>query len=180
MRGRWRRLLFVAALTAAFSAAAEPLASEQFDCADAFDLIAMTVMLRCSTYSEPPAAAARIEAARRRLLARGLADSAEFDGLHIAFCPLVQGTGMVPDPTRLYLDDGLLGMSVDGLAEIIAHELQHRVQFESFGAHGFKCAYVRAMTACGGCQDRQHPFEREAYERQDLVRDALLAAPPVP
>lgn len=179
MRGT-RSLLTVAALSALMNAVAEPLAPEQFDCADAFDLIAMTVMLRCSTYTAPPTAAARIAAARQRLLTRGLADRAEFDGLHIAFCPLVQGTGMVPDPTRLYLDDGLLGMSIDGLAEIIAHELQHRVQFDSFGAHGFKCAYVRAMTACGGCQDRQHPLEREAYERQDRVRNALLAAPASP
>ena len=162
------------ALVLAASAAADKPVTEQFDCADAFDVIAMTVILRCAAYTAPPAAGARLDAARRRLLDTGLATLPEFEGLTLAFCPLVQGTGMMPDPDRLYLDDGLIGMSVDGLAEILAHELQHRVQFDSFGAHGFKCAYVRAMAACGGCQDRRHPLEREAYERQDRVRAALL------
>lgn len=152
--------------------------TEQFDCADAFDLIAMAVMLRCATYAPPPAAQTRIDTARQRLLDQGLATPAEFDGLRIAFCPLMQGTGMLPDPDRLYLDDGLISMSVDGLAEIIAHELQHRVQFSSFGRHGFKCRYVRAMSACGGCQDRRHPLEGEAYLRQDRAREVLLHAPP--
>jgi len=174
-------LLALCALAPALSHAAAPSpTNEQFDCADAFDLVAMTVMLRCAAFPAPPDARARIEAARRRLLATGLVDAAEFDGLEIAFCPLLQGTGMVPDPDRLYLDDGLISMSTDGLAEIIAHEIQHRAQFDTYGVHGFKCAYVRAMADCGGCQDRRHPLEAEAYARQDRVRDALLAAPPLP
>ncbi|MGE3772904.1 MAG: hypothetical protein AB7I32_08245 [Gammaproteobacteria bacterium] len=161
------------------SPAAEPGAPpESFDCEDAFDLIAMTTMLRCAAWVAPPDADARLAAVRRRLLDAGLAQPAEFEGLHIAFCPLLQGTGMLPDPAHLYLDDGLLGMSIDGLAEILAHELQHRVQFASFGSRGFKCGYVRAMSACGGCQDRRHPLEAEAYARQDRARERLLAAPP--
>lgn len=150
---------------------------ESFDCEDAFDLIAMTVMLRCAAWTAPPAAETRLAAVRSRLLAAGLAQRQEFEGLRIAFCPLLQGTGMLPDPAHLYLDDGLLGMSTDGLAEILAHELQHRMQFASFGSRGFKCGYVRAMSACGGCQDRRHPLEAEAYARQDLARARLLAAP---
>ncbi len=152
--------------------------ADAFDCADAFDVIAMTVMLRCAAWVAPATADARLDAVRRRLLATGLAQPEEFTGLTIAFCPLLQGTGMVPDPAHLYLDDGLLAMSVEGLAEIVAHELQHRVQFASFGRRGFKCAYVRAMSACGGCQDRRHPLEAEAYARQDRVRETLRAAPP--
>lgn len=159
-------------------AAEDPAApAESFDCADAFDLIAMTTMLRCAAWVAPADADARIEAVRRRLLATGLAQPQEFAGLRIAFCPLLQGTGMLPDPDHLYLDDGLLGMSVDGLAEIVAHELQHRAQFASLGRRGFKCAYVRDMSACGGCQDRRHPLEADAYARQDRARDGLLAAP---
>lgn len=158
--------------------AAEPGAPpESFDCEDAFDLIAMTAMLRCAAWVAPADADTRLATVRRRLLDTGLAQPQEFEGLHIAFCPLLQGTGMLPDPAHLYLDDGLLGMSVDGLAEILAHELQHRVQFETFGTRGFKCGYVRAMSACGGCQDRRHPLEAEAYARQDRVREHLLAAP---
>lgn len=87
---------------------------------------------------------------------------------------------MVPAPNRLYLDDGLITMSVDGLAEILAHELEHRSQFLTRGARGFKCDYVRAMRDCGGCQDRRHALEREAYERQDRARVRLLASPDDP
>ncbi len=175
---RWSILILAALLSGASPADDVPAPPDAFDCADAFDLIAMTVMLRCATWSSPPDAEARIAAVRERLVATGLAEPQEFVGLRIAFCPLVQGTGMVPDPAHLYLDDGLLGMSVDGLAEIVAHELQHRAQFDSFGRRGFKCAYVRGMSACGGCQDRRHPFEAEAYARQDAARERLLTSPP--
>jgi hypothetical protein len=150
----------------------------QFDCADAFELVAMTVMAACAGYRAPDAARERIAEARVRLLDTRLATAREFAGLRIAFCPLLQGTGMMPAPDRLYLDDGLQRMSVDGLAEIIAHELEHRRQFASLGVRGFKCAYVRDMSTCGGCQDRRHPLEREAYERQDRARERLLSAPP--
>ena len=37
---------------------------------------------------------------------------------------------------------------------------------------------VRDMSTCGGCQDRRHPLEREAYERQDRARERLLSTPP--
>ncbi len=155
-----------------------PVPAESFDCADAFDLIAMTVIIRCAHYTSPAAAHARIDAARHRLQATGLATVAEFETLEITFCPLMQGTGMVPGPERLYLDDGLQGLSVDGLAEIIAHELEHVRQFANRGERGFKCDYVRDMMACGGCQDRRHPMEREAYERQDAARLRLLHESP--
>ncbi len=138
----------------------------------------MTVMIACAGYQAPAAARERVTQAQDRLLDTQLATTEELAGLRIAFCPLLQGTGMMPAPDRLYLDDGLQRMSVDGLAEIIAHELEHRRQFATLGARGFKCAYVRDMSACGGCQDRRHPLEREAYERQDRARDRLLSAPP--
>lgn len=180
MRARWRGRALLACLMAALlnasgSAAQDaPAPAEPFDCADAFDLIAMTVIIRCANHTAPPAARTRIVDARERLQATGLATPAEFDTLEIAFCPLMQGTGMVPGPDRLYLDDGLQGLSIDGLAEIIAHELEHVRQFRERGERGFKCDYVRDMMACGGCQDRRHPMEREAYERQDGARARLL------
>ena len=171
--------LVLAALPIAAAHADAPAGSaEQFDCADAFDLIAMTVMIGCSSHAAPPAARERIAEAKTRLLGAQLATPEEFAGLGIAFCPLMQGTGMLPAPDRLYLDDGLQGMSVDGLAEIIAHELEHRRQFRTLGERGFKCAYVRDMSACGACQDRGHPLEREAYERQDRARERLISLPP--
>ncbi len=156
------------------SAAAPPFNAESFDCENAFDLIAMMVIARCSVYQAPAAASAAMRAAETRLRSTGLADEQELQGSHLAFCPLAAGTGMVPAPGQLYLDDGLIGLSTDGLAEILAHELEHLRQFEQLGTRGFKCEYVRDMLACGGCQDRGHRLEAEAYARQDRVRERLL------
>ena len=158
------------------SAAPPPFAAERFDCENGFDLIALLVIARCSAYHAPQAAAQKIDAVTARLRATGLASMAELSQPQIAFCPLASGTGMVPAPRQLYLDDGLIGLSTDGLAEILAHELEHVRQFETLGTRGFKCEYVREMLACGGCQDRGHKLEAEAYARQDEVRAALLNA----
>ncbi|MBK6657385.1 MAG: hypothetical protein IPG43_04165 [Proteobacteria bacterium] len=155
-----------------------PLAGERFDCENAFDLIALMVVARCSLYQAPAAAAAAIDAAATRLRGAGLASEDELRASHIAFCPLAAGTGMVPAPGQLYLDDGLVGLSSDGLAEILAHELEHIRQFQRLGTREFKCEYVRDMLACGGCQDRGHALEAQAYERQDEVRERLLKANP--
>jgi hypothetical protein len=134
----------------------------------------MMVIARCSVYQPPPAAADALLAAATRLRSSGLATAQELDASHAAFCPLAAGTGMVPAPGQLYLDDGLISLSTDGLAEILAHELEHLHQFEQLGTRGFKCEYVRDMLACGGCQDRGHRLEAEAYARQDRVRARLL------
>lgn len=156
------------------SAAETPLSGESFDCENAFDLIAMMVIARCSVYQAPATASDALHAAQMRLRASGLASEEELKASHIAFCPLAAGSGMVPAPGQLYLDDGLIGLSTDGLAEILAHELEHIRQFEQLGRRGFKCEYVRDMLACGGCQNRGHRLEAEAYARQDSVRARLL------
>lgn len=148
--------------------------ADSFDCENAFDLVAMMVIARCNAYQAPPAAANSLTAAVARLRSSGLASAQELDGPHFAFCPLASGTGMVPAPGQLYLDDGLIGLSTDGLAEILAHELEHLRQFAQLGTRGFKCEYVRDMLACGGCQDRGHALEAQAYARQDRVRARLL------
>ncbi len=153
-----------------------PLSAERFDCENAFDLIAMMVIARCNVYQAPPAASAAIAAASARLRDQQLASAEELDRSTIAFCPLAAGTGMVPAPRQLYLDDGLITLSSDGLAEILAHELEHVQQFERLGTRQFKCEYVRDMLACGGCQDRNHGLEAAAYDRQDRVRERLSAA----
>ena len=153
-----------------------PLKAERFDCENAFDLIAMMVVARCSLYQAPPGASDALHAAATRLRELGLASDEELRDSHMAFCPLAAGTGMVPAPGQLYLDDGLVSMSRDGLAEILAHELVHIRQFQRLGRREFKCEYVRDMLACGGCQDRGHALEAEAYQQQDEVRERLLQA----
>ena len=153
-----------------------PLDAEGFDCEKAFDLVAMMVVARCALYQAPAGASIAIAAASTRLREEQLVSVEELTRTTINFCPLAAGTGMVPTPHQLYLDDGLLSMSADGLAEILAHELEHVQQFLRLGTRAFKCQYVRDMLACGGCQDRGHGLEAAAYGRQDQVRARLSAA----
>ena len=154
--------------------------AEEFDCVNAFDLFASFAALQCATSKDAPHDRLAIARALARLQQLQLMAAPPAD-LQIRFCPLLNGTGLVPAPKRVLLDDGLRAMSTDGLAEIIAHELVHVQQFEQLGSAEFKCAYVRAMSACGGCQDRAHPLEDAAYQAQDRARAALLnsAQPPV-
>ena len=151
-----------------------PFATE-FDCLNAFDLFASFVMLSCAAIQSEPDDRAIIERALSRLHELQLATPQNTAEIDIRFCPLLSGTGLVPAPGRVLLDDGLRAMSAEGLAEIIAHELVHVQQFEALGSAEFKCAYVRAMSACGGCQDRGHPLELAAYAAQDRARAALLS-----
>ncbi len=147
----------------------------EFDCVNAFDMFAAFAAFSCSTASPQADDTTRIAHAIARLRETESLPDVEVDTLTIRFCPLLSGTGIVPAPQRVYLDDGLRGLSIDGLAEILAHELVHVRQFAALGAVGFKCEYVRAMGVCGGCQDRAHPLERSAYEVQDSVRKRLAA-----
>lgn len=175
----WCGQLCAPARGAEVGVALEPAASlkaERFDCENAFDLVAMMVVAGCSVYQAPAAASAAIAAASARLRDTQLASVTELERATITFCPLAAGTGMVPAPDQLYLDDGLIAMSTDGLAEILAHELEHVQQFARLGIREFKCEYVRDMVACGGCQDRGHALEAAAYARQDHVRARLSAA----
>jgi hypothetical protein len=189
----WRTALaLLTALLAAHGAASElddvlnaapnmPFA-EEFDCVNAFDLFASFVMLRCAVLQDGVDDRDAIRAALARLHQLKLVPAAEIAQTDIRFCPLLSGTGLVPAAGRMLLDDGLRVMSADGLAEIIAHEFVHLQQFENLGSANFKCTYVRAMSACGGCQDRGHSLERAAYESQDRARAALRTIPaqPVP
>src|SRR5262249_15902607 len=74
---------------------------DEFDCADAFDLVAMMVIFRCAAYQPPPGAQDKIAAALDRLHAIRAGPKPNETKLQISFCPLASGTGMVPTPTQL-------------------------------------------------------------------------------
>ena len=152
-----------------------PFAAE-FDCVNAFDLFASFASLHCVASAGPPNAgdAERIDRALRKLRHHGLVTAEEAAGTRVRICPLMNGTGLVPAPGRILLDDGLRNMGDELFTEILAHEFVHVRQFEKLGTAEFKCAYVREMSRCGGCQDDGHPLEKEAYDLQERVR-ALLA-----
>ncbi|MBI2800345.1 MAG: hypothetical protein HYX63_08660 [Gammaproteobacteria bacterium] len=163
----------------------QAMTPREFDCVDTFNSLAGFVMLRCSLIAPEPRDARLLDAAKRVLLDHRFAQSRDFADLNLSFCPLLRGTGMVPAANRIYLDDGLRGSSAEGLAEVLAHEAVHVRQLNTLGERDFKCRYVAQMSACGGCQDRRHPLEAEAYAAQDLVRNTLLRAhgitpPPAP
>lgn len=152
-----------------------PFAAE-FDCVNAFDLFASFASLHCAATAGPadPDDADRIARALSALRHHGLVSADEAAETRIRICPLMNGTGLVPAPGRILLDDALRDMADDLFTEILAHEFVHVRQFETLGAAEFKCAYVRGMSRCGGCQDDGHPLEKEAYDLQATVR-ALLA-----
>ena len=153
-----------------------PRSADSFDCVDAFDVVAAFSTLQCGPQSVASGDALRLRTVGQRLLDIGQVSAQELSRLTIEFCPLGSGTGIVPANGQIYLDDGLRLASDDGIAEVLAHEITHTRQFSKMGAREFKCAYVRAMAQCGGCQDRRHALEREAYAVQDEVRRILLAA----
>lgn len=149
--------------------------ADSFDCVDAFDVVAAFSTLQCGPQSVASGDAARLRTVGQRLLEIGQVSAGEWSQLTIEFCPLGSGTGIVPAAAHIYLDDGLRLASDDGIAEVLAHEITHTRQFSKMGAREFKCTYVRAMAQCGGCQDRHHSLESEAYAVQDEVRRILLA-----
>ncbi|MBM4228975.1 MAG: hypothetical protein FJ164_14755 [Gammaproteobacteria bacterium] len=151
-----------------------PFAAE-FDCVNAFDLFASFASLHCVAAAGPPEAgdAERIARALRKLRHHGLVTAEEAAATRVRICPLMNGTGLVPAPGRILLDDALRDMGDELFTEILAHEFVHVRQFETLGAAEFKCAYVRGMSRCGGCQDNGHPLEKEAYDLQGRVRELL-------
>ena len=153
-----------------------PHRADSFDCVDAFEVVAAFSTLRCGPQRIVSGDAARLRTVGKRLLDIGQVSAEELSRLTIEFCPLGSGTGIVPADGQIYLDDGLRLASDDGIAEVLAHEITHTRQFSKMGAREFKCTYVQAMAQCGGCQDRRHALEREAYAVQDEVRRLLLAA----
>jgi hypothetical protein len=146
------------------------------DCVNAFDLIASVAMLHCAFAAGADDVAARddrrrVSRAFDRLEALGRVPPSGRHSVEVRLCPLVNGTGLVPAPGTILLDDSLRGMSEALFTEILAHEWVHVAQFQRLGTAGFKCEYVRQMTRCAGCQDTHHPLEKEAYDAQaDVAR----------
>ena len=157
------------------------LFAADIDCVNAFDLFASFAMLHCAFADAEGNSAGsddrrRIARAFDRLEALGRVPPEARKSVNVRLCPLVNGTGLVPAPGTILLDDSLRGMSDALFTEILAHEWVHVAQFERLGTTGFKCEYVRQMTRCGGCQDAHHPLEQEAYDAQADVARLLEGA----
>ncbi|MGR8949549.1 MAG: hypothetical protein ACU84Q_16000 [Gammaproteobacteria bacterium] len=166
--------LLVPSLAHADSESAGYKIKEQLDCVNVFNVLASLAAPSCPVKPSAPNRGSEIDAAIALLAEHKLLARSAFDGLDITFCPLNFGLGLVPAPKTIFLDDGLRAGSIETLAEVLVHELEHVVQMRTMGVDDFKCGYINALVDCGGCFDDQHPLEAPAYKAQAEVRDYLL------
>ena len=150
-------------------------------CAAAFQLITASVINTCTNYDNRLDGQEAISAAADALIFNGFFLPDEFEGVQIRFCPLPEDTsGMAADRGRVYLDTKyMIGAPLETLSGLLAHEMTHISQYRKLGSDNFKCDYSRQFVDCNGCQDRNHPLEREAYEFEDLV-SRTFRQPPTP
>lgn len=147
---------------------------KEFDCVAVFDLFTGLAAPQCPRDISVQERAPEINEAISILSEFKFIDRTSFDNIRIAYCPLINGLGIVPQSDIIYLDDGLRNGSADTLAEVLFHELQHVTQMREMGSDKFKCGYINELIACGGCTDNNHALEAPAYAAQSKVRDLLL------
>jgi len=146
-------------------------------CGAIFQTITGTAIARCSNYSGRMNDQRLIQSAKQTLIDSGIVSAREFSGVQIRWCPhLGGGEGLAADRGRIYLDTSAKNYEHEKLAALLAHEMTHIRQYHRLGTDSFKCKYSQQYTSCGGCQDRGHPMEREAYDYEDRVYNQLVAA----
>jgi uncharacterized membrane protein len=124
-----------------------------------------------------------IQDAIRALAGTGKFQIEEFSGVQIRWCPLIGGPdgrvahGIAADRGRVYLNSSQKNHDPIDVATLLAHEMKHVRQYRGMGTDEFKCKYSQEYVKCGGCQDRGHSLEREAYDFEDQIRQLLNQAP---
>lgn len=145
-------------------------------CAAPFQAMTNAVILTCSNYDGRLVNQHLIENAKNTLISSGMFARKEFDGIQIRWCPLRGASGMVPDRGRIYLDTFINTEDPIAIAALLAHEMAHVRQYRRLTTDRFKCLYSKQYVDCRGCQDRNHPLEREAYDFEGTVYQRLLAS----
>lgn len=143
-----------------------------FACAAPFKGITGSVIARCSNWDGRTENQDLIQNAVQWLLNAGQISPSDLNGVQVRWCPLNGAHGMAPDRGRIYLDTSLQ-MDTFATATTLAHEIFHIRQYRAAKPDQFECNYSRQFTECGGCQDRRHALERDAYNFEDSVRAAL-------
>lgn len=138
-------------------------------CVAPYQLITGVVIARCSNWDGRLDDQDLIQQAITTLVSAAIIDPGELNGVQIRWCPLDGAHGMAPDRGRIYLDPDLKNSAFDS-ASTLAHEIVHVRQYRRAGTDNFKCDYSRKYTECGGCQDRRHSLENEAYVFEDSIR----------
>jgi hypothetical protein len=143
-------------------------------CISLYQAITKTLMARCSNWDGRTTDRDIIQRAKQLVISTGLIRSSEFDPVDIRWCPLPSGTaGITPDRNVIYLNQSLKFDPLPVVAATLAHEMTHVRQYGRMGTDDFKCAYSRKFAECGGCQDRRHPLEQEAYDFESRARSVL-------
>lgn len=149
-------------------------------CTVPFEVITKFVNAACSNWDHRLENQDIIQEAVELLVQNNIIPAYEFEGIQIRWCPLpyipnlnINTEGITPDSGRIYLDTGNRNNSLINQAALIAHEMTHIRQFRNLGTTEFKCAYSSALIECGGCQDEDHPFEREAIDFAETVEQQL-------
>jgi hypothetical protein len=148
-------------------------------CAATFETVIGSVRAACSRLAsqsgtEPENLALAV--AKDRLAKLGIVTHAELATTSIRWCQGdFLGMGITPAPNEILLNRALISRGTDDIAATIAHEVFHVRQFRSMGEIPFKCNYIQHYIACGGCQNKSHPMERDAYDFEALIADRLIA-----
>ena len=147
-------------------------------CSGPYESLTKAVIARCSNWDNRLEGQDIIDQAIDTLIEVGIFSRATFGSTQIRWCPLTPGTaGMAPDRNRVYLDSALKNSDPIHIASTLAHEMIHVRQYrDASSSESFKCAYSRKYLECGGCQNRRHPMEREAYDFEDNVETKLFNA----
>ncbi|MEW8351070.1 MAG: hypothetical protein AB2689_22605 [Candidatus Thiodiazotropha taylori] len=152
-------------------------AAQQFadvTCSIPYQVLTNAVIAKCSNWAGRLDDAHVIENAKKLLIGNGIFTAQDFIDVEIRWCPLVGAHGMAPDRGKIYLDVGRKNDGLKSLAALLAHEMKHIQQYRTLGTDDFKCKYSEKYLACGGCQNRSHSLELEAYDFQDKVFNGLV------
>lgn len=144
-------------------------------CIAPYQTVTGVVIARCSNWDGRLDDQPLIGKAISTLQTAGILGANELSSVQVRWCPLQGAHGMAPDRGRVYLDVSLKNNAF-ATASTLAHELVHIRQYRNLGTDTFKCDYSRAYVECGGCQDRGHRLEREAYDYENQIQVKLSQA----
>jgi uncharacterized membrane protein len=142
-------------------------------CIATYQTITRGVIAQCSNWSGRTNGQDIIQDAVQRLVSAQVFRQDEFNGVEIRWCPLSNAHAITPDRGRIYLDWSRRGDDPDDIAVLIAHEMTHTRQYRRMGTDNFKCTYSQDFVGCGGCQNRHHALEREAYDFEPVAATKL-------
>jgi hypothetical protein len=147
-------------------------------CIESFEAIVQPVKANCNRFVSQSALQTQMDAtlisnAQTLLIKASSVPAQAFSGVSIRWCQGdFNGSGITPNSEEIILNSDLKNHAWT-IAPTLAHEMRHIAQYRRMGTDNFKCDYAQKFVACGGCQDRRHALENEAYDAEDQAIAAL-------